>query len=131
MKTVKFIDLFAGIGGLRTGFEKAFANAGIDSECVLSSEIKPYAIKVLKDNYKHGKFVGDITKVDSSEIPSFDFLLAGFPCQAFSHAGKRLGFTDTRGTLFFEVERILREKKPYGFILENVDGLITHDSQKN
>jgi len=127
MDTVKFIDLFAGIGGLRTGFEKAFNGLGIQTECVLSSEIKSHAIKVLEDNYKHGKFVGDITKVKNHEIPKFDFLLAGFPCQAFSFAGKRLGFADTRGTLFFEVERILRDKKPNGFILENVEGLVKHD----
>lgn len=125
--TVRFIDLFAGIGGIRTGLSQALKDAGYEYECVLTSEIKPYAIRVLKDNYKEDNFAGDITQVSASDIPNFDILCAGFPCQAFSSAGKRQGFADTRGTLFFEVERILREKKPKGFILENVEGLVNHD----
>ena len=124
---IKFIDLFAGIGGFRLGFEQAFNELGYTTECVLTSEIKPYAVQALIDNFKHDNLVGDIRKIDASSIPDFDFLLAGFPCQAFSTAGKGLGFLDTRGTLFFEVERILKEKQPHGFILENVEGLITHD----
>lgn len=127
--TVKFIDLFAGMGGIRLGFEQAFNERGYETECVLTSEIKPYAVQALKDNFEQDNLVGDICQVDAKDIPDFDVLLAGFPCQAFSTAGKGLGFLDTRGTLFFEVERILREKKPYGFILENVEGLVLHDRE--
>lgn len=126
-KTVRFIDLFAGIGGIRTGLTQALEEAGYNVECVLTSEIKPYAVKVLQDNYPHENLVGDITQLSADDVPDFDILCAGFPCQAFSSAGKRQGFADTRGTLFFEVERILRAKKPQGFILENVEGLVNHD----
>ncbi|MCR5763834.1 MAG: DNA cytosine methyltransferase [Treponema sp.] len=126
-KSIKFIDLFAGIGGIRKGFELACSDLGIETECVFTSEIKTYAVDVLKQNHPNECINGDITKIETSEIPDFDFLLGGFPCQAFSSAGKRLGFEDTRGTLFFEVERILRDKKPKGFILENVEGLVNHD----
>lgn len=126
---IKFIDLFSGIGGIRKGFELACKDECINTECVFSSEIKPYAIKVLKQNHPQDQVSGDITQIKSEEIPDFDVLLAGFPCQAFSSAGKRLGFEDTRGTLFFEVERIIKEKEPFAFILENVEGLVNHDKQ--
>lgn len=99
-KTIRFIDLFAGIGGIRTGLSQALTEAGYTPKCVLTSEIKPYALDVLKDNYGEDNFVGDITQVDATDIPDFDILCAGFPCQAFSSAGKRQGFADTRGTLF-------------------------------
>ena len=125
--TVKFIDLFAGLGGIRLGFEKAFKDVGMETECVMTSEIKPYAVKTLKHNFGHEFLAGDIFDIRNEFIPDFDFLLGGFPCQPFSAGGKRQGFLDTRGTLFFEIERILREKKPYGFILENVEGLVKHD----
>jgi len=128
---VKFIDLFAGIGGMRCGFEIACKNKGIETECIFTSEIKPSAIQILKQNNPDDEIHGDITLVDAQTIPDFDILLAGFPCQAFSSAGKRMGFQDTRGTLFFDVERILREKKPFGFVLENVEGLITHDRKNS
>lgn len=124
---IRFIDLFAGMGGIRIGFERALNTLGIETECVFSSEIKKHAI-VAYSNYFNDKEVnGDITKVRTSDIPQFDILLAGFPCQPFSSAGNRLGFKDTRGTLFFEIERILLDKQPYAFILENVEGLINHD----
>jgi len=129
MAKLKFIDLFAGIGGIRKGFELACNDRGIETECVFTSKIKPYAVNVLKQNHPNEEINGDITQVEAKEIPDFDILLAGFPCQAFSSAGKRLGFEDTRGTLFFDVERILKEKQPQGFILENVEGLVNHDRE--
>ena len=124
---VKFIDLFAGLGGIRLGFETAFRKKGLIPKCVFSSEIKDYAIKAYTNYYKDSDVAGDITEIPTSDIADFDFLLAGFPCQPLSSAGLQLGFEDTRGTLFFEIERILQAKKPYGFLLENVEGLINHD----
>ena len=126
-KEIQFIDLFAGIGGIRKGFELACHELGIKTKCVFTSEIKEHAIKILQQNHPTEHVTGDITKVKTDDMPNFDILLAGFPCQAFSAAGKRLGFEDTRGTLFFDVARILRAKKPSGFILENVEGLVNHD----
>lgn len=126
-RKVRYIDLFAGMGGLRLGFEQGFKEKGFQTECVMTSEIKPYAIDILNHNFNHNLMVGDITKVKEDDIPEFDVLLGGFPCQAFSTAGNRRGFEDTRGTLFFDVARIIKAKKPYAFILENVEGLVTHD----
>lgn len=124
---IKFIDLFAGIGGIRKGLELALEYNGYSHCCVFTSEIKPHAVAVLNQNHPNEIIHGDITMVDADTIPDFDILCAGFPCQAFSAAGKREGFADTRGTLFFEVERILKAKRPKGFILENVEGLVNHD----
>ena len=126
-KTVKFIDLFAGLGGIRLGFEQGFQKMGYKTKCVFSSEIKSYAIKAYNNYFNDNITYGDITKIDTKDIPDFDYLLAGFPCQPFSTAGKQKGFKDTRGTLFFEIERILKAKKPKGFLLENVEGLVNHD----
>jgi DNA (cytosine-5)-methyltransferase 1 len=116
----KFIDLFAGIGGFRSGFEKH------DCECVFTSEIDAHAQEMYGLNY--GDTVhSDITQIDEKEIPNHDILLAGFPCQPFSIAGEKKGFNDTRGTLFFDIERILKEKMPKVVVLENVKHFKSHD----
>ncbi len=133
---LRIIDLFAGLGGIRLGFEEAMNELGMDCECVFSSEIKPYANEAYRGFFGNEDIFGDITKVNpQADIPDFDFLLAGFPCQPFSSAGLRNGFADTRGTLFFEIERILKEKirsgnSAKGFLLENVEGLANHDHGK-
>ena len=130
----RIIDLFAGLGGIRLGFQQAMEELGLKTECVFSSEIKPYAIKAYKGFYGDEEIYGDITLVNpKQDIPDFDYLLAGFPCQPFSSAGNRNGFADTRGTLFFEIERILQDKintshPAKGFLLENVEGLMSHDN---
>ena len=118
---LKFIDLFSGIGG----FHQAIRNLG--GKCVLSSEIDEYAIETYEKNY-HIKSAGDVKKIDINDIPEHDVLCAGFPCQTFSKAGKQEGFKDqVKGTLFFEIGRILGSKKPKYIILENVRNLISHD----
>ena len=130
----RIIDLFAGLGGIRLGFQQAMDELGLKTECVFSSEIKSYAIKAYKGFYGDEEIYGDITLVNpKQDIPDFDYLLAGFPCQPFSSAGNRNGFADTRGTLFFEIERILQDKintnhPAKGFLLENVEGLMSHDN---
>jgi len=120
----KFIDLFAGIGGIRLGFE----STGI-GECVFSSEWDKYAQINYEANFGEKPF-GDITQIDPKDIPDHDILLGGFPCQAFSICGDQKGFEDTRGTLFFNIEQILFEKRPYAFMLENVKRLVTHDNRR-
>ena len=120
---IKIIDLFAGIGGIRMGFEQAFA----DVRCVFTSEIDKFAVQTYQANYGNELVAGDITQIDEQSIPNHDILLAGFPCQPFSQAGLKKGFEDTRGTLFFDIERILLHKKPQAFLLENVKQLKGHD----
>jgi DNA (cytosine-5)-methyltransferase 1 len=129
---IKIIDLFAGIGGIRLGFEKAAEEFGKKTECVFTSEIDKYSCKVYRKNFENDDHdpENDITKVSEKGIRNFHVLLAGFPCQAFSIAGKRGGFEDTRGTLFFDVARIIKEKKPAAFLLENVKGLRNHRGGK-
>lgn len=120
MERLKFIDLFAGIGGIRIPFDE------LGYECVFSSEWDKRACETYQANF--GEMPkGDITKIDEKDIPSFDICLAGFPCQAFSIMGKMQGFADTRGTMFFEVERILKYHKPRAILLENVKQLTSHD----
>jgi len=121
MREFTFIDLFAGIGGIRMPFEE------LGGECVFSSEWDKYSQMTYEANFDE-KPTGDITKVSSSEIPDHDILLGGFPCQSFSIIGNGMGFADTRGTMFFEIERILRDKQPKAFLLENVKNLKSHDN---
>jgi len=118
--TFKFIDLFAGIGGIRLGFEK------FKGECVFTSEWDKYSKITYKENFGDEPD-GDITKTDVKDIPKHDILLGGFPCQPFSNAGLRQGFDDTRGTLFFDVARIIEYRKPAMILLENVKGFVNHD----
>lgn len=118
---IRFIDLFAGIGGFRYSFEQA------GCKCVFSSEFNPAAQKVYFNNY--GEFpAGDITKIHETDIPDFDILCAGFPCQPFSICGLKKGFEDTRGTLFFDICRIIKAKQPAVVVLENVKHLTKHDN---
>jgi DNA (cytosine-5)-methyltransferase 1 len=124
INTIKIIDLFAGIGGIRLGFERAYHGK---IESVFSSEWNKYSCQTYQTNFGMEKIYGDITKVDENDIPDHDILLAGFPCQPFSQAGLKKGFDDIRGTLFFDIARILKEKKPRAFLLENVKQLRGHD----
>lgn len=119
-KKIKFIDLFCGIGGFRLAAE----NLGL--ECVFSCDIDPYARQTYETNFKDEP-ASDVYSVKSREIQNFDILFAGFPCQSFSYSGRGLGFNDKRGILFYEILRILNDKKPKAFLIENVKGLVSHD----
>ena len=116
-------DLFAGIGGIRLGFDY------FGCKNVFTSEIDSHAQSMYEHNFEERPF-GDINNIEPNAIPDHDILLGGFPCQAFSIAGKGLGFSDTRGTLFFNIEKILKAKKPRAFLLENVKRLKSHDNHK-
>lgn len=117
---MKYFSMFSGIGG----FELSLPN---NYECVGYSEIEPRAIEVYKKHFPNHKNYGDATTIIHEQLPDFDILVGGFPCQAFSIAGKRGGFNDTRGTLFFEIARIIKHKNPSIVLLENVKGILSHD----
>ncbi len=143
---MKYLSLFSGIGGFEIGIQNAIPTTKrkkqrrttnhlpsngqeqLGAQCVGYSEIDKYAIQIYQKHFPNHKNYGDITKIITSELPDFDLLVGGFPCQAFSIAGKRRGFDDTRGTLFFDVARILKEERPRNFVLENVKGLLSHDN---
>lgn len=121
MKKFRFIDLFCGLGGFRIAMEK------IGGKCIFSSDNNIEVCKVYEENFGDNPY-SDITEVSENDIPQFDVLCAGFPCQPFSIAGKRMGFNDSRGTMFFEVARIIKQHKPKIAFLENVSGIVSHDS---
>lgn len=124
MEKLKVFSMFTGIGG----FEVGLKNSNIEHELIGYSEIDIYAIKIFEKHYKGIKNYGNATNIQGNEIKDFDLLVGGFPCQSFSLAGKRKGFNDTRGTLFFNIARILSIKKPKFLVLENVKGLLSHDN---
>ena len=127
MKVVRFIDLFCGIGGFRVAAQNVCNERDREAVCVFSSDIDPDSQTIYEANFGE-RPSGDICQIEASRIPDHDILFAGFPCQPFSIIGTGLGFDDTRGTLFFEIARILSEKRPAAFILENVKQLVGHDN---
>jgi DNA (cytosine-5)-methyltransferase 1 len=126
MRTLAYFSGFSGIGGFELGIEVAARDHNIQAQCVGYSEIDKNAIKIYEEHFGHRNY-GDATLIDADLLPDIDLYTGGFPCQAFSVAGQRRGFEDTRGTLFFDVARVLRAKRPRYFILENVKGLLSHD----
>ena len=129
MKTVKFIDLFCGIGGFRQAMDEACRENNFIPNCVFSSDIDAACQLSYEENFGERPF-GDITQTDEKDIPDHDILFAGFPCQPFSIIGQMQGFSDIRGTLFFDIARILKHKQPKAFVLENVKQLVGHDKGK-
>lgn len=125
-ETIKFIDLFCGIGGFRVAMDEACLENGLTPACVFSSDIDPFCQDSYEANFGH-RPTGDITKVHENDIPNHDILFAGFPCQPFSIIGQMQGFNDIRGTLFFDIARIIKHKQPKAFILENVKQLVGHN----
>jgi DNA (cytosine-5)-methyltransferase 1 len=126
MKKIRYIDLFCGIGGFRLAMEFAAKESGTSPKCVFSCDIDTHCQKSYETNFQEKPF-GDISNINENDVPDHDLLLAGFPCQPFSIIGQRKGFEDTRGTLFFEIVRILKAKKPSAFVLENVKLLAGHN----
>lgn len=126
VRTIRFIDLFCGIGGFHVAIRQAAKDRGLKAKAVFASDIDSQCQISYEANFSL-PVAGDITKVDANDIPDHDMLLAGFPCQPFSIIGERKGFDDTRGTLFFDIARILEAKKPSAFVLENVKMLRGHD----
>lgn len=142
---MKYLSLFSGIGGFELGIQYAlsttkgqqqrrntdnmpmYGESLMGAQCVGYSEIDKYAIQTYQSHFPEHHNYGDITKINERELPDFDFLVGGFPCQSFSIAGKRGGFEDTRGTLFFDIARLLKQKQPRLLLLENVKGLLSHD----
>ena len=121
--TIRYFSMFSGIGGFEYGLQQSkhdFKNVGY-------SEIDKYAVSIYEKHYPNHTNYGDATKINTEDLPNFDFLVGGFPCQSFSIAGRREGLNDTRGTLFFEIARILKDKEPKCFLLENVRNLLSHD----
>jgi len=127
-KTIKYFSMFSGIGGFECGIEKADTETSF--ECVGYSEIDNYAVKIYEKHYPNHINYGDARLINTKDLPNFELLVGGFPCQAFSLAGKRKGFNDTRGTLFFEIARVLKDKRPPYFLLENVKGILSHNKGK-
>jgi len=123
---IKVFSMFSGVGGFELGFQQA----NLQTQVVGFCEIDKYASQILETKFKEIKNYGDATKINETKLPNFDILVGGFPCQPFSMAGKRKGFDEARGTLFFDVARILAHKKPRNFILENVKGLLSHNKGK-
>jgi DNA (cytosine-5)-methyltransferase 1 len=126
MEKIRYIDLFCGIGGFRVAMTEACNENDLSSECVFSSDIDPSCQLSYEANFGH-RPSGDITQISEKDIPDHDILFAGFPCQPFSIIGQMQGFSDIRGTLFFDIVRILKHKKPKAFVLENVKQLVGHD----
>lgn len=122
---LKYFSMFSGIGGFELGIKRC-----IKWQCIGFSEIDKYAIQIYQKHFPTHKNYRDATKLIPEELPDFDFLIGGFPCQSFTIAGRRKGFEDTRGTLFFDICRILRAKRPGYLLLENVKGLLSHDNGK-
>lgn len=125
-RKLRYLSLFTGIGGFELGLTQA-AIGKAELECIGYSEIDKYATQIYQKHFPEHHNYGDITKIDETKLPDFDIIMGGFPCQAFSIAGKRKGFDDTRGTLFFDIARLIKAKRPRLLLLENVKGLLSHD----